>query len=286
MTEKSFPQPSSPQIKSRTLTKYSLIWGAASLISLLYLILLVAQPAFVADLLGSGSHSSELEATRKAVNESVAEVRSLRETIDVFRGELVEMRAQVSGQTDATRDLASRMATLETDVAEQQKVAALDPQVVKAKEAAAKKAAKEVAAKEAATKKAAAQAEASKKAEAGLETGSVAQPATGGPITFGPPTVTTTTMAPPSGGNLVGVQIATGPSVDSLRLSWTLLNERHGDSFRALEPRYTTDMSGAEQTYDLVVGPVASVDEAKRLCQELALKATPCIVSRFTGDSL
>ena len=34
--------------------------------------------------------------------------------------------------------------------------------------------------------------------------------------------------------------------------------------------------NGAEQTYDLVVGPVASVDEAKKLCQELAMKATPC----------
>lgn len=285
MTEKSFPQPSSPQIKSRTLTRYSLIWGAAALISLLYLILLVTQPTLVADLLGSGSHNTELEATRKAVNENVAEVRSLRETIDVFRSELVEMRAQISGQTDATRDLASRMATIEADIAEQQKVAALDPQVVKAKEAAAKKAAKEAAAKEAAAKKAA-QAEATKKADGALETGSVAQPATGGAISFGPPTVTTTTMAPPPAGNLIGVQIATGPSVDSLRLSWTLLNERHGDSFRALEPRYTTDMSGSEQTYDLIVGPVASVDDAKRLCQELALKATPCAVSRFTGDSL
>jgi hypothetical protein len=254
------------------------------LISLLYLILLVTQPTLVADLLGSGSHNTELEATRKAVNENVAEVRSLRETIDVFRSELVEMRAQISGQTDATRDLASRMATLEANVAEQQKVAALDPQVVKAKEAAAKKAAKEAAAKEAAAKKAA-QAEATKKADGALETGSVAQPATGNAITFGPATVTTTTMTPPAG-NLIGVQIATGPSVDSLRLSWTLLNERHGDSFRALEPRYTTDMSGSEQTYDLVVGPVASVDDAKRLCQELALKATPCTVSRFTGDSL
>jgi hypothetical protein len=84
----------------------------------------------------------------------------------------------------------------------------------------------------------------------------------------------------------VGVQIATGPSVDSLRLSWTLLNERHGDSFRALEPRYKISMSGSEQTYDLVVGPVANADEARKLCQELAMKATPCTVSRFTGDSL
>ena len=75
-------------------------------------------------------------------------------------------------------------------------------------------------------------------------------------------------------------------SVDSLRLSWTLLKERHGNDFHALEPRYTTDMSGSEQTYDLIVGPVASVDDAKRLCQELAMKATPCKVSHFTGDAL
>ncbi|MBN8912455.1 MAG: hypothetical protein J0H65_10440 [Rhizobiales bacterium] len=246
-------------------TRYSLVWMAAAGISLLYLILLATQPDSVARFLGSGTNTAQNEATQKALGETVAEVRTLRDTIDLFRNELIEIRAQVSNQSDATRELASRIGTLETAATEPQKVA--DAQAAKLKEKeAAKKAAKEAAAKEAAAKK----------AKRDIETGSVAQPAAGA-ITFGPAIVTPAATPPASAGQ-VGVQIATGPS--------TLLNERHGASFRSLEPRYTTNMSGPDQTYDLVVGPVASVDEAKRLCQELALKATPCTVSRFTGDAL
>lgn len=272
MTEKSLPQPSSPQPRSRMFTRYSLIWAAAALVSLLYLVLLVTQPTLVAHYLGADTETAERDAARKAMEETVAQVRTLRDTVDLFRNELIEIRAQVSNQTDTARDLATRIAALEAEPAEPQKVAGAD----KAKEPApAKKAAKEAAAKKPAPK-----------AQPGIETGSVAQPAAGA-ITFGPPVVTPAATPPPAAPNtMIGVQIATGPSVDSLRLSWTLLKERHGTGFQGLEPRYTTDMSGSEQTYDLIVGPVASVDEARRLCQELALKATPCTVSRFTGDAL
>lgn len=278
MTEKSFPQPSSPHTPSRRFTRYSLIWAGAALVSLLYLVLLATQPAFVAGLLGAAeTETAEADATQKAIDATVAEVRTLRDTIDVFRNELIEIRAQVSNQSDVTRELVSRVATLEAEPAEQ-KVSANDAETKAQETAAAKKAAKEAAAKkEVAAKKAQGKRE--------IETGSVAQPGTGAAITFGPPVVTPAATPPASSGQ-IGVQIATGPSVDSLRLSWTLLNERHGTTLRALEPRYTTDMSGSERSYDLIVGPVASIDEARRLCQELALKATPCTVSRFTGDAL
>jgi hypothetical protein len=276
MTEKSLPQPSSPHARSRTFTRYSLIWAAAAGISLLYLILLATQPDLVARLLGAGSATADNDATQKALTETVAEVRSLRDTIDLFRNELIEVRAQVSNQSDATSNLAARVGALETAAAEPQKVA--DAQTSKKEKDAAAKKAKELAAKQA--KEAAA-----RMAKSDIETGSVAQPAAGA-ITFGPAVVTPAAGTPDTSTGQMGVQIATGPSVDSLRLSWTLLNERHGASFRSLEPRYTTRMSGNEQTYDLVVGPVASADEAKRLCQELAMKATPCKVSRYTGSAL
>lgn len=273
MMEKSFPQPSSPHVTpSRRLSKYSLIWAVAAFASLLYLILLATQPETVARFLGASTKTADNEATHKLIGETTAEVRALRDTVERVRGELDEVRAQVSGQGDAARDLTTRIATLETEAAD--KVAAADPQAKAKETAAAKKAAKEAAAKKAAAKP-------------DIETGSVAQPAAGA-ITFGPPTVTHA-AAPQAGtglGSQVGVQIATGPSVDSLRLSWTLLKERHGPGLSGLEPRYTTDMSGAEQTYDLIVGPVASADEARQLCQELAVKATPCAVSRFIGDAL
>ncbi|WP_072390526.1 hypothetical protein [Hyphomicrobium sp. CS1GBMeth3] len=271
MTEKSFPQPSSPHTPSRRFTRYSLIWAGAALVSLLYLVLLATQPTLVAGMLGAGAEPKEATATQKALDETVAEVRSLRDTIDLFRNELVEVRAQVSNQSDVTRELTTRLSTLETKAAEPANVAEAD---TKAKDT---KKAKEAPTKEAAAKKTPAKRE--------IETGSVAQKSANAPITFGPPVVTPA-AAPPASNSQIGVQIATGPSVDSLRLSWTLLNERHGTTLSALEPRYMTDGSGSERSYDLVVGPVASADEARRLCQELSLRATPCTVSRFTGDAL
>lgn len=278
MTEKSLPQPSSPHLpaRSRRFTMYSLIWAGAALVSLLYLVMLATQPALVADVLGPDGSTAQNDSTQKALEETVAELQTLRGTMDAFRNELIEVRAQVSNQSDVTRELATRLATLEAEPADPQKVAAAEPEPKGKDTAAARKAARET--KEAAAKKAAPKRE--------IETGSVAQPAAGA-ITFGPPVVTPAATPPPAApASQIGVQIATGPSVDSLRLSWTLLNERHGTTLRALEPRYTTDLSGSERSYDLVVGPVASVDEARRLCQELALRATPCTVSRFTGDAL
>jgi len=288
MTEKSLPQPSSPQVKDRrAFPFYAVLWTTAAGLSLLYLILLATQPTLVAHYLGAGTETSEASRTQQAVDEAVAEVRTLRGTIDQFRSELFEIRAQVSSQSESARGLSDKVAALEMDRDDPQRAVKAAAEQAKAKEAAVKEAAaKEASAKKAAKEAAAKEAKklAASKQTPGLETGSVAQPATGA-ITFGPPTVTPA-AADPASGDLVGVAIATGPSVDSLRLSWTLLNERHGGSLRAFEPRYTTDISGSEQSYDLVVGPVASVDDAKRLCQELAMKATPCRVSRFTGDAL
>lgn len=285
MTEKSPQQPNfpagTPPVRSRTFTPYVLIWAMLATLSLLYLGLLATQPATVAHYLGAGTKTAEAEAvaTQQAVAVAVAEVQGLRETIDLFRSELIEVRAQISSQSDATRDVATRMAALEESAAP--KVAAGPAAKSKKAEAAAAQK-KADAAKDAPPKKAAA-----KKSD--LETGSVAQPGAAAAITFGPPTVTPAAVEPPAAQGaepLVGVQIATGPSVDSLRLSWTLLSQRHADSFRALEPRYTSDASGPNQSYDLILGPVGSVDEARRLCQELANKATPCTVSRFTGSAL
>lgn len=306
--QQSFPQPGPPQAKGRVFTRYTIVWVSLAALSTLYLGLVLAKPATVASVLGAGGGGTDADAK---LGETVAEVRSLRDTIDLFRNELIEVRAQLSAQTQAARDLTSRVATIETQTAEAARVAseaaAKDPKALKlAKAKAAEKGAEpaertamatpaeKAAEKKAADKKDAA---AKKAAQKSLETGSVdqAQPAAP-PISFGPPTVTTTVPVPPgpgaslnagsNGSGPFAVQIATGPSVDSLRLSWTLLNERHGSTLSALEPRYKTDTADGETSYDLVVGPVADADAARRLCQELAVKATPCAVSRFTGSAL
>lgn len=109
---------------------------------------------------------------------------------------------------------------------------------------------------------------------AGLVTGSVGTPAAKAPVAAAQP-------AKPS-----GIIIGNGSSLDSLRLSWSLLSDRHATTIGKLEPRYTTGVDANGLTYDLVAGPVKSAAEAKKLCKDLVAKAIPCRVSSFGGEAL
>jgi hypothetical protein len=114
-----------------------------------------------------------------------------------------------------------------------------------------------------------------------LETGSVGSGAgaEAGGVVFGPGTVSA--AAKP-----VGIVIGNGPTVDSLRLTWSLLSERHAPNLGALQPRYTAGVDANGLTYDLVAGPVKSEAEAKKLCKDLAAKAIICRVGEYAGEAL
>ena len=84
----------------------------------------------------------------------------------------------------------------------------------------------------------------------------------------------------------VGVLVATGSSVDSLRLNWTILNDRYADAMRNMKPRYIVNGSGGARNYALIVGPVASTAKAKSLCKNLTAKGLSCAVSKFRGNAL
>ncbi len=84
----------------------------------------------------------------------------------------------------------------------------------------------------------------------------------------------------------VGIQIATGPSVDSLRLSWSLLSDRHADTLGKLEARAVMGAGAEGDTFDLVAGPIRSSAEAKKVCATLEAKSVPCKVGDFKGEAL
>jgi hypothetical protein len=114
-----------------------------------------------------------------------------------------------------------------------------------------------------------------------LETGSVsgATMAATQPISFGPAVVK---PAPKP----LGVKLSTAPSLDSLRLSWSLLAEKHGDTLKSMEARYVTSGDPNNPAYDLVAGPVKSKAEANKVCKALQAQGTPCKVGAFTGEQL
>ncbi len=126
-----------------------------------------------------------------------------------------------------------------------------------------------------------------------LETGSVATPAKlqtaasavaaakvpTEAISFGPATV----KAAPKP---IGIKVSSGSSVDSLRLSWSLLSEKHGDTLKAMQPRYIVSGDPQNPTYDLVAGPVKSKAEAKKVCKSLSDQGVSCSIGAFAGDNL
>jgi hypothetical protein len=79
------------------------------------------------------------------------------------------------------------------------------------------------------------------------------------------------------------VQIAAGPSIDALRLSWMLLSDKHSNILKPLEPRFVTDSTGV---FRLVAGPFPSGVEAQRACADLKARGATCQTSDFGGDAL
>jgi hypothetical protein len=108
-----------------------------------------------------------------------------------------------------------------------------------------------------------------------LETGSI--PASPSNIAFGEPQVT---PAQP-----YSVQLAAGPSLDALRMSWLALRDQHGDALGSLQARYVPPRGGTG-TYRLVAGPLASKAEADKLCADLGLTRNECFATTVLGKPL
>lgn len=103
-------------------------------------------------------------------------------------------------------------------------------------------------------------------------------PAAPGPTTPVSPTII-------SRANSYGVQLASGPTVDTLRVSWNLLNERHKGVLKGLEPRYAVP-DDPTAAIALVAGPLTTAEEAARVCSNLRAKRITCAVVSFDGKAL
>ncbi|MEL7542641.1 MAG: hypothetical protein AAGJ70_02580 [Pseudomonadota bacterium] len=91
---------------------------------------------------------------------------------------------------------------------------------------------------------------------------------------------------PIPGRRTFGVELGSGDSVDSLRLKWALLNERHRDLIGSLAPRFVRTGNGPSTLYRLIAGPFSSTRQASELCTQLNAYYVPCSTSAFTGAVL
>lgn len=84
----------------------------------------------------------------------------------------------------------------------------------------------------------------------------------------------------------LGILLASGSSVDSLRRTWDVLRTRHALDFDGLEPRYIVEPNAdmPDRRYALLVGPVASATEIARVCSVLVSEGLMCRTRNFTGN--
>ena len=81
-----------------------------------------------------------------------------------------------------------------------------------------------------------------------------------------------------------GVLIASGPSLESVRLSWSVLHDKHGAVLGSLEPRVVP--AGDGSAFNLIAGPFASDAEVQAACTSLKAQGVGCKPSVFTGAAL
>jgi hypothetical protein len=248
----------------------------AGCIAFIYLAVILVRPEL---LMGAASGSGELEQQvadlKREVVRGFADIEPVRQTVGEVRMDVDNLKAAVEESSDRDRILMEKVAALENSAKERQHAAP------EAKESAGATGAvppkpqpKASAAKSAKPAPAPAKPkEASAvRATPGIETGSI-ETATKAP-------------APKPAKSPIGVLLATGTSVDALRLNWSILTDRHADAVKNLNPRYVVSGNADERSYGLVAGPVASTTEAANVCKEMEKRGVPCEISLYRGNAL
>ncbi len=280
-----------PAPKPRFMTPYVAIWIGLAGLAALYLTALAVRPDLMAQYLPGSPPAGEPASNegQRAEADMLAEFEVLKSNVSELQSEVTRLKTDVAAQADLSKGWETRIAALEAPPEPKKVAKAPALKKVAAKPAPAPKTTKTTKTAEAKPtvkpETATAPAKTSQlkvinKPAAPepkkLETGSVGEkPA----VTFGPAIVSSTPKP-------VGVVIANGPSVDSLRLSWSLLSDRHAKSLGTMLPRYTAGIDDAGLNYELIAGPVSSAEEAKKLCKDLAANAVTCRVGEYVGQAL
>lgn len=274
-------------------TTYVIIWTLLGTVGLGYLGLAIFSPETLDDLTPAGARegSSVVARTDPAIT---IEMNGLRDSIAQLQIEVARIKTDVSGQAEHGKTLESQVVALEQRIkANETPVEASDaPTHVPnpAQDQAAATAAAQSTGAEAVSPAAPAAKviNADKPAErapantAPIVTGSVSGTEKAKPqATLGPAVVKP--AAKP-----IGLQLGSGPSIDNLRLNWTVLADRHADTLAKLQPRFVLSGKGEGDTpnYNLIAGPVKTKAEAIKICKELLTDDVVCKVGEFRGDAL
>lgn len=281
------------------------MWLLLLSLSILYLTGVALKPELMAEILPPVRVvQPESNEGQRSAARAVAEADALRQDLEQSRAELAALRTELASRTaseqSATGEARATQPVEKLDPAPPAPAAAASKPAAPQRSTDRTKAARQAALAEPKPEVKPAQAAAAylqpgrilngqpAVEPAQVTTGSIGSPATVAaaappPPQFGPATVK---PARPEPSVPQGVQLASGPSLDALRLSWVLLTERHGASLKGLQPRYVTGNETGGKAYDLIAGPIASAEDAERVCAALRAKKVACAVSPFSGNAL
>lgn len=288
---------------------YALGWVSCAGLAMIYLVLMAAKPELLTGF-GAGRRSVAEAGEPRSVARLAEEMQLLRKTVSDMQLNVAHLRTSAASLQESDAAMATRLVALEQRTTPASTTAAsvtnvIDQPVAKAAATAkAERIAAQPAAPPAAKPAAAAAppaavqqvaavappavttrpniinvatpaAAAPQAPSSPIATGSIA-PAT---VAFGAPVVTAAAEQP------VALRLGSGPSLDALRLSWSLLSERHGGVIKDYAPRVAPSAADAS-SFELLAGPVATVAEAKRVCAQLKARRVACSVGALEGDNL
>ena len=248
-------------------------WAVLGAVGLGYLGIAFFTPRLLPDLSGGLQR-----ATETTVMEVFADVNSLKLSLTKLELDVTSVRAEVSAQASQMQQISSQLAALGDEVRLAQTPAVVTTTSVNTQA------------------QTGTDAGASKDADAGplpvkvvnalprvaatTETGSVNKAKTASkPILFWPAIVKPVPRP-------VGIQLATDPSVDGLRVTWGVLSQIHPKQLSHLKARYADPGMATNPNFDLIAGPIRSKTEARKLCKELAAQSVNCKVSEYRGAQL
>jgi hypothetical protein len=298
--------------RRKILTPYVMIWLAIASFALVYLALLGLKPHMFASA-GSSADAMEqkIAQARRDMERGLADIEPLARSVGEVKMDVANLKVAVEEASVRDKVILEKVAALENAAPKASEPASASnaavPPTPRPKPSTASgqtafaapvgPSAEELRARQA--QKSAKMINGGQKSTGGIETGSIArnsQRAVMVPPANKPKAAAKTKVAartkvatkPKAAAKRkeVGVILATGPSLDALRLNWSILTDRYADAVRNLHPRYQVKGRASKRTYRLVVGPVASTAEAKNLCKDMQTRGMPCEVSVYRGNAL
>jgi SPOR domain len=267
------PTAALPPIKKRPRSKtnrYTAVWGGAGLLAAVYAGAVIMGQEPVTSVAGRWSaQDRDTTEIAAALARTQSEVAQLQRSVGTLEADMTRSKTQTTQAETRERAAAARVDAVETRV---DRIGAQIAQVFAKATPAQKGTAGPLAS--------------ARPTGAAIETGALptkeapsAQRELAAARHAGPEAaVTATPNQPPA-----AILLARGPSLDALRLSWSLLNERHKSSLGSLEPRVVTTEPG---THQLVAGPFASAAEAAKACATLKSRGVTCQPAEFKGEGL